>query len=166
MQDYQRAHDAAVAALWAEEDAEGHHELAVAQEGLGLFAEALASYDRALKADGRFAAALMGKAALLATCPEAGLRNAAEARRAATRACELVRPGEGRSAFTLALVLGSEGKYADAIKASKEARELNPSHRRVRAEVDAAIEAFEEARPFRPRMLVGTRDGPGPSRPD
>jgi Tfp pilus assembly protein PilF len=81
----------------------------------GDFAGAIARYRRALQIDPELAEVLNNLAWLLATCPEASLRNGPEAVQLASQACELTRFGRTIMVGTLAAAYAEAGRFADAV---------------------------------------------------
>lgn len=87
-------------------------------------AEAATEYRRAIEHDPHLIAALNNLAWLLATHPDAALRNGAEAVALAKRACELTEEREPHFIGTLAAAHAEAGQFAEAITAAEKARDL------------------------------------------
>ena len=87
----------------------------------GNFTSAIARYRRALAIDPDQAEALNNLAWLLATCPEASLRNGPEAVQLALKACELTRFRRTIMVGTLAAAYAEAGRFAEAETTAKSA---------------------------------------------
>lgn len=90
----------------------------------GSAAGAAAEYRRAIEHDPRLTTALNNLAWLLATHPDAALRNGAEAVELANRACELTEEREPIFIGTLAAAYAETGQFAEAIATAEKARKL------------------------------------------
>jgi tetratricopeptide (TPR) repeat protein len=104
--------------------AQAHYNLALALGMTGKFQEAITHYQASLKLKPDSAAALNDLAWILATAPQAEIRNGTEAVRLAERACEL---SGGRNAGfqgTLGAAYAEAGRFADAISATEKGRDL------------------------------------------
>ena len=87
-------------------------------------AEAEAQYGRAVEMDTNSIYALNNLATLLATDPDAQLRDGNRAVQLARHACELTRYHEPALIYTLAAAYAEAGRFADAIAAADQARAL------------------------------------------
>ena len=105
-------------------NAAAHLGLATLLDNTGRSAEAIDQYRETLRLDPESVAALNNLAWLLATSPEANLRDGAEAVRLAERACDLTQHQQALLVGTLAAAYAEAGRYADATKAADEARQL------------------------------------------
>jgi tetratricopeptide (TPR) repeat protein len=92
-----------------------YHDRGVAYEAAGRFKAALLDYGRAIEANPDFASALNSKAWLLATAPDASVRDGALAVSLATRALRLVAYPEHRD--TLAAAYAEAGQFDEAARA-------------------------------------------------
>jgi tetratricopeptide (TPR) repeat protein len=100
---------------------QGHENLGFALYRSGRYAEALGELQRALDGDPERLFALTLEARLLATCPDAGLRDGPRAVELARRAQQL---SGGKSASvldTLAAALAANGQFDDAASVEKDA---------------------------------------------
>jgi len=88
---------------------------------------------------------------LLATCPEAGVRDGAEAVRLATRACELTGYRNPLPLASLAAALAETGRFQEAIETAGRAKEraLNLGHGELVSVIAAQIRLYEDRRPYR-----------------
>jgi tetratricopeptide (TPR) repeat protein len=98
-----------------------HGRIAGSLSRQGNFTGALARYRRALEIDPDLAEVLNNLAWLLATCPEASLRNGAEAVQLAFKACELTRFRRTIMVGTLAATYAEAGRLAEAVKTAQAA---------------------------------------------
>jgi cytochrome c-type biogenesis protein CcmH/NrfG len=87
----------------------------------GDFAGAIARYRRALQIDPDHAEVLNNLAWLLATCPEASLRDGPEAVRLALEACELTRFRRTIMVGTLAAAYAEAGRFPEAVATAQQA---------------------------------------------
>jgi len=98
-----------------------HARIAAALSQQGDFAGAIARYRRALQIDPDNAEVLNNLAWLLATCPEASLRDGPEAARLARQACELTRFRRTIMVGTLAAAYAEAGRFPEAIATAQQA---------------------------------------------
>src|ERR1019366_3785041 len=95
----------------AAQPAETETEVAAKLSGRGDFAGAVARYQRALQIDPYLVEALNNLAWLLATCPEASLRNGPEAVQHAEQACQLTQSRRTIMVGTLAAAFAEAGRF-------------------------------------------------------
>ena len=81
----------------------------------GDFAGAIARFRSALKTQARSPILLSNLAFLLASCPDASLRDLPEATRLAERACQLTHYSTSAFVSTLAVIYSETGRYDDAV---------------------------------------------------
>jgi tetratricopeptide (TPR) repeat protein len=91
--------------------------LGVALARLGRYQEAVARLDAALLANSHFADAMNSLAWLLATCPDAGVRDGTRAVQLAERACEITGSEQALGISTLAAAYAEAGRFDDAVVA-------------------------------------------------
>ena len=91
---------------------------------LGRIREAVAQYREALRLNPNLAGALNKLAWVLATGPDAELRNGAEAVGLAERACELTHNGEPLFIGTLAAAYAEAGSFPEAVTTAEKAEQL------------------------------------------
>ena len=101
------------------EHANAFHDRGKVRETLGDFYDALRDFDRALALEPDFTAALNSKAWLLATVPDAALRDGAQAVRLAQRALRLVAYPEQYD--MLAASYAEAGRFEEAVRAQETA---------------------------------------------
>jgi len=85
---------------------------------------AVANYQQAIRLKPDSVTALNDLAWILATNPQADVRDGAEAVRLAQRACELSRTNDARVLGTLDVAYGEDGRFAEAIATAERARDL------------------------------------------
>jgi protein O-mannosyl-transferase len=90
----------------------------------GNYPGAIARYRRALEIDPAQHEVLNNLAWLLATCPDASLRDGPEAVRLALKACEVTRSRKTIMVGTLAAAYAEAGQYPEATEAAQKACEL------------------------------------------
>jgi tetratricopeptide (TPR) repeat protein len=105
-------------------NAEAHYHLGLALQRQERFDQALGHYADALKQNPNLVSALLGIAAIRATCKQAALRNGAEAVQLASRACELTQFTNAEAVAVLAMAYGEAGRRAEAVAAAKRAVEI------------------------------------------
>jgi Tfp pilus assembly protein PilF len=98
-----------------------HARIAGALSLQGDFAGAIARYRHALQIDPDHAEVLNNVAWLLATCPEASLRDGPEAVRLALKACELTRFRRTIMVGTLAAAHAEAGRFPEAVETAQQA---------------------------------------------
>jgi spermidine synthase len=104
------------------EEAEG--EVAAKLAGRGDFAGAVARYRRALELDPYLVEALNNLAWLLATCPEASVRNGTEAVELAEKACQITEYHRTIMVGTLGAAYAEAGRFPEAVATAQKACEL------------------------------------------
>ncbi len=87
----------------------------------GNLREAVAVYRRVLIREPDLLEALNNAAWLLATCPDAAVRNGADAVRFAGRACQLTQYKKAGPVGTLAAAYAEDGRFADAVATGEKA---------------------------------------------
>jgi tetratricopeptide (TPR) repeat protein len=110
--------------------------------------EALADRRRALELAPNSTRALTGLARALATCPEAELRNAAEAVKLAAKACELASWSDRNAIDILAASHAAAGQFDQAIKFQKQAMSFEGVGEKERADMQARLALYEQRKPY------------------
>ena len=103
------------------DNAEAHNNLGNVLLQKGRVAEAIAQYQTALQTKPDSVDVLNNLAWLLATCPDARLRDGVQAVNHAERACELTHYGAPLLVGTLAAAYAEAGRYDDAMTAAQKA---------------------------------------------
>ena len=93
--------------------------------------------------------ALNAVAWFLATCPDDGVRNGAEAVRQATRACELSYWQEWKYVDTLAACWSSTGNFDRAIACEQQAIDLAGTDQDARNTMERHLASYQQQRPWR-----------------
>jgi Flp pilus assembly protein TadD len=108
--------------------------LGVVLAAQGRFDEAIESYRQAIQLNPNYsdaqnnpAGALNNLAWVLATCPDAGLRNGADAVHLAERVCELTHYGRPLFIGTLAAAYAEAGRFPEAVATAEKAEQLATS---------------------------------------
>jgi tetratricopeptide (TPR) repeat protein len=114
---------------------------------VGRYTEALAEYDRAIEVDSESSQAHSGSAWLLATCPDAEIRDPELAIERATKAIELGGDQDAICFDTLAAAQASAGDFTAAMETIRKAIELAPADERD-AYKDRLL-LYQKAKPYR-----------------
>jgi Tfp pilus assembly protein PilF len=124
--------------------------LASTFEGQGKYAEAIRFYQAALKAQPDHEVVLNNLAWLLASCPDAAIRNGPEAVRLATRACELTSYAKPLLIGTLAAAQAEAGDFQAAIATGERAAALADTLRleEVAAKNRELIQLYRQGQAF------------------
>jgi tetratricopeptide (TPR) repeat protein len=104
--------------------AEAEAEVAAKLSGQGDFTGAIARYRRALEIDPYLVEALNNLAWLLATCPEASMRNGPEAVQLAERACQITEYRRTIFVGTLGAAYAEAGRFPEAVTTAQKAGEM------------------------------------------
>jgi Flp pilus assembly protein TadD len=130
---------------------DAHYNLAAALAARARFSEAVTHYHRAVELEPDSADARNNLARLLATCPEASIRNGAEAVALAQRAVELSGGRDPIMLDTLAAAYAEAGRFADALQTARQAVDLAARQNKaaVANSIQAKIPLYEAGTPFR-----------------
>jgi tetratricopeptide (TPR) repeat protein len=134
------------------DDPSAHYNLGSALfDASGEASEALAQWREALRLAPDFVPALNRAARLLATCPDAALRNGSEAVRLAARAVELSGGREAAFLDTLAAAYAEQQRFPEAIETERRALALvgQGKHGNFADALSARISLYEEKKPLR-----------------
>lgn len=119
----------------------------------GRIAEALAQWREGLRADPNHLPLLGQTAWLLATCPEASVRNGVEAVRLAERAVRVSGGQDPAILDTLAAAYAEAGRFPEAVETARRALALatatQPHAQPLAEEIKARIALYEAGTPFR-----------------
>ncbi len=131
--------------------AEAHYHLGVVLRRQGRFAEALAQWRETIRLRPGAIVCLKTAAWVLATNPDASVRNGAEAVELAQRAARLSRDGDPAIPDTLAAAYAEAGQFPEAIRAAQQALDLAKSqHNSALVDTIAArIKLYRAGAPFR-----------------
>ena len=132
-------------------DAESQHALGLALVSLGRQPEAIGHFRSALRLQPDWPVALNNLAWILATHPQAELRNGAEAVRLAERACELTGRKDPHLLGTLDAAYAEAGRFLDAIKTAQKTRDLAlaAGERETAKAAEERVTLYESGRPCR-----------------
>jgi tetratricopeptide (TPR) repeat protein len=133
------------------EYAEAHDALGEALYAQGRPAEALAHWRDAIRLRPNDAPALRRAAWVLATSPDAAIRDGGEALALAVRAVEIAGGNDARTLDTLAAAYAEKGQYAEAALAARRARARAAQQNQpaLADGIGARIALYEAAQPFR-----------------
>lgn len=129
--------------------------LAAVFDAQKLSREAIAAYRQALKLDPNLVEALNNLAWILASDPNAELRNGAEAVQLAQRACELTGNKEPMLIGTLAAAHAEAGQFSDAVAAAERARQLASTAglKEVAEKNEQLLELYRAGKPYHQQPL-------------
>jgi len=128
-------------------DAQTHNDLAVALAQKRRFAEAVAHFREAIGIDPQFAQAQANLAWLLATSPDAAVRNGAEALKLAAKAVELSHGKDPSMLDALAAAYAETGRFQEAVETARRALEL--AAQPLVPALQTRIAMYERKEPFR-----------------
>ncbi len=143
------------------DNAEAHYNLGLALANQGRFQDAVAHCRQALRSKPDKTAFQRLLAWMLATCPEASLRNGAEAVGLAQRVNQFYGGRRVDALDTLAAAYAEAGRFPEALAAAKKASEIATQHhdRASRDALQARIAIYQSGRPFR-QMPAATPTSP------
>jgi tetratricopeptide (TPR) repeat protein len=120
------------------------------------YPRAMACFRRATQADPNFPEAFSIWAWLLATSPDEKIRNAPEAVKLATRACELTSYRNPAMLETLAIAYGESGRYDEAVKILRNAMELcsADANRQLMPLLQQKLSQYEARQSVREKSLI------------
>jgi Flp pilus assembly protein TadD len=132
-------------------DADCHTTLAIALEEKGNGAEAIEHYQKALELAPSSIPTLTNLAWLLATSPDASLRNGLKAIQLAKQADRLVGGTNIIALRTLAAAYAENGEFANAIKTARSAMQLARMHGEdtMITDLDQQIALYQLGMPYR-----------------
>ncbi len=121
----------------------------------GHFEQSIAHYQAAIKLEPNNPSFLNNLAWLLATCPEARVRNGQQAVQLAERVCQLTDYEQPQLICTLAAAYAETGRFEDAVAASGKAHELALAlgQQALALHSQKLLELFKAHRPYRERIV-------------
>jgi tetratricopeptide (TPR) repeat protein len=140
-------------------DATAHHKLGLLLACKGQWAEAIAHYQQVLALQPGALAAQNNLAWLLATCPEAALRNGANALALAQELDRLSGGKDGDNLDVLAAAYAETGQFPQAVEAARRALALAATQTNLNAEeIRARLRLYQDRSPYHepPRTGVET----------
>jgi len=144
------------------EDTRAHTQLAFLLQQQGKLEEAVKHYRESLRLMPNQPGILNNFAWLLATCPDARVRNGAEAVQFAERACHLTRYNQILMAGTLAAAYAEAGRFEEAVATAQKACGL-ASKRGAQDLLKKNQELLELYRAHQPYRNMANNDQPNPS---
>ena len=122
----------------------------LAYYGKREYARALQQFTAAARLDPNSDSTCCSMAWILATCPEAGLRDGRRALEYARRACELTQyQGEAITWGPMAAAHAEVGQFAEAVRWQKRALEFPDYERRHGGEARQRLQLYEQQQPYR-----------------
>ena len=115
----------------------------------GRRAEALTDYDKSLALQPKDVAVLNNLAWLLATAPEANLRDGRRAVMLATQACRMTDYKKDFILSTLAAAYAESGDFDSAVKWSSKAAELGAKNKEYGASLKKELASYQAKKPWR-----------------
>ena len=131
----------------APREAQTHNDMAVALAQKRRFEEAVAQFREAIGIDPKFAQAQSNLAWLLATCPEATVRNGGEALKLAAKAVDLSHGKDALMLDALAAAYAETGRFPEAVETARRALDL--ATQPLVPALKARIAMYERKEPFR-----------------
>ena len=128
--------------------ADSHGNRAVILLSLGQYGKALDDLDEVVKVAPNSVRALRERAWILATCPDAKVRNGEQAVNSATRACELTDWKDPHSLSTLAAAHSESGHFEDAVKWQQKAIELLIDTSPEKHEYRKTLDRYKANKPY------------------
>ena len=119
---------------------------------VGRQSEAIANYDKALETEPNDSSVLNNLAWVLATSPDAELRDGKRSLKLAKRACEVTEYKEAHILSTLAAAYAENGDFPEAIRWSTEAVALG--NRNVDEQLAKELKSYEEGKPWREKQTA------------
>jgi tetratricopeptide (TPR) repeat protein len=128
-----------------------HYQLGVLLQSRGKFAAAIAQFRKILELDPRHVAAQNNLAWLLATCPEASLRDGNKAVELARQAVQLSTGGSPEILDTLAAAYAEAGQFPEAVGMARRAMDLSiaKNNRPLADAIQTQLKLYEANLPYR-----------------
>ena len=132
------------------DDADAHHNLASALLRKGRVDEAITQYQRALQIKPDYPEAQIDLAWVLATAPEASLRNGGKAVELAQQASQLAGGENPTVLYTLAAAYAEAGRFSDARQSAQKAIELAQAagQQNLAEQINGELQLYERGLPF------------------
>jgi tetratricopeptide (TPR) repeat protein len=119
---------------------------------MGEYAKALADLNEAIRLAPKNGQAYNSLAWLLATCPDASIRNGTKAVQAARTACELEAWKSWYCIGTLGAAYAESGDFQQAISFQKRAMKMPGLTDSDRADAEKRIDLFQQGKPYQERV--------------
>jgi len=131
--------------------AQAHYKLGLALEKQKKFTAAAAQYQKALELDPRHLPAHVSLAWLLATCPEASLRDGGRAMDLAQQAVQLSKDGPPEVLDTLAAAYAEAGRFEEAVQTARQALDLpaTKNNQPLTEAIQNQLRCYETNSPYR-----------------
>jgi len=114
---------------------------------------AITDYNEAIRLDPRYSDAYTGRAWLLATCPDAAVRDGKRAVESAMKACELTERKAAPPLDALAAACAAVGDFESAVRWQTQANRLHAGSE-ARTEGEARLELYRDKKPYRETGVV------------
>jgi tetratricopeptide (TPR) repeat protein len=134
--------------------ADSHGNRAVVLLSMGQYDEAIDDLDDVVKVAPNSIRALRERAWILATCPDAKVRNGELAVSSATRACELTDWKDAQSLSTLAAAHSESGHFEEAVKWQQKAIELLADKSPDKHEYRKVLDRYTANKPYHRLSLL------------
>ena len=121
---------------------------ATAYSKCGKFTEATNDFSKAIQINPQYADAYNGFAWLLATCPDASIRNGMKAVELAQKACTLTDWKKGYYIDTLAAAYAEAGDFEQAVENEKKALKIGGPNDKERSEEQQRLILFQQRKQF------------------
>ncbi len=133
---------------WARRRPENYRNRGTAYSYLGNWKQALEDVETAVRIAPNDTESQLLLAWMLATCPEARLRDGRRAVASATRACELTQWKVAHPIAALAAAYGESGDFQNAVKWQQKAIELSPGNDPASRTYRIALERYRARKPY------------------
>ena len=128
--------------------ADSHGNRAVVLLSLGRYDKAIDDLDEVVKVAPNSVRALRERAWILATCPDAKVRNGEQAVSSATRACELTDWKDPHCLSTLAAAHAESGQFEEAVERQQKAIELLTDKSPDKREYRKVLDRYKANKPY------------------
>ena len=144
--------------------AKAYNNRGLAYIGQGNYERAIRDFERVIKLNPGNAKAYDNLAWILATHPDAELRDGSQAVRLAERACHLTQYKSPAMLDTLAATYAETGRFDQAVKTAQKAMQIARAAKseKLAEDIQSRLNLYKAKRPFRTSALEGSGPPPAP----